>query len=148
MNNKMNRYQIETNIRTFVNVRSNCVVFHPSNNSWDRYCPLSNIVCNQFCFQFIYVEHIFTTSLNKQSVMKFNLRHFVSLLVLLLLLLLFLPSLYRTACTLCSFIPFLFLYQLIELNWILFQCLIKSCETNSMAKHHSKYPWKHIIFFT
>lgn len=32
----------------------------------------SNIVCNQFRFQFIDVEHIFTASLNKQSVMKFN----------------------------------------------------------------------------
>lgn len=65
--NKMNCYRIGTNIRAFVNVRSNCVVFHFSNNSWDRYCPLSDIVCNQFCFQFIYVEHIFTTSLNKSN---------------------------------------------------------------------------------
>lgn len=102
----MNRYQIETNIRAFVNVRSNCVVFHSSNNSWDRYCPLSNIVCNQFCFQFIYVYHIIEQAIsNEVQSLSFCVAFFsLSLSVSL--------SGERALCTLHSFISFQ------PINWI------------------------------
>lgn len=59
---------------TYLSIQqNNCEVSNFSNNLWwNRYCPPSNKTCNQFRFQFIYVEHIFPTSLNKQSVMKLN----------------------------------------------------------------------------